>query len=70
MIFVVRRISDKAMFGIVNCPKDDLFDTIDEHTNPFMFEYTNMKFENTGSNGVDAWLRFDESRRLNIQVKG
>lgn len=69
MIFVVRRIADKAVFGIVDCPKDDLFDTIDEHSNPFGFEYSNMKFKYTGNNGVDSWLRFDESRKLNVLVK-
>lgn len=69
MIFIVRRISDKALFGIVDCPKELLFQTIDEEADPFGFEYTNMKFKYTGNNGVDTWLRFDTTQRLNIQVK-
>jgi hypothetical protein len=68
MIYAIRRIEDKAFFGTIQTSKDNLFDAIDEHADPFGFEYSTMRFEYTGNNGVDVWLRFDATKKLNIQV--
>lgn len=76
MIYAIRRIEDKAFFGTIQVSKDMLFDAIDEHADPFGFEYSTMRFEYTGNNGVDVWQRFDPSTPLNestvlsIQVNG
>lgn len=65
MIYAIRRIEDKAFFGTIQVSKDMLFDAIDEHADPYGFEYSTMKFENTGNDGVDVWQRFDSSTPLN-----
>lgn len=76
MIYAIRRIEDKAFFGTIQTTKDNLFDAIDEHADPYGFEYSTVRFKHTGDDGVDIWRRFDpsnpliESQTLSIQVKG
>lgn len=68
MIYAIRRIEDKAFFGTIQVSKYNLFDAIDEHADPFGFEYSTMKFENTGNNGIDLWFRFDSTKELILRV--
>lgn len=58
MIFAIRRISDKAFFGTVNCTLIGLFDAIDEYASPYEFEYSKMQFKHTSDDGVYEWYRF------------
>lgn len=44
MIYMVRRIEDKELFGVINSGSMDLFDKLDEFTDPYGFEYSATPF--------------------------
>lgn len=61
MIFMVRRISDQELFGVLNSSHMDLFDTIDEFADPYGFEYSSTPFnQHVRTHGHPImWKRFE-----------
>jgi hypothetical protein len=64
--FRVRRIVDKAEFGVIESNHIGLFDMVDEFTDPYAFEFTSTRFStrtNNWGHGI-MWQRFVYPSRM------